>query len=100
MIGHGIMTLVFLALGVIFALGKGAFLIAGYNIMSKEEKARYDEKKMLKNMSIMMFICAACMAVGFIGALVEKQWLITTGFCLLIPCIVYFLIRINRVSRK
>ncbi len=100
MIGQGIMTLVFLALGVIFALGKGAFLIAGYNVMSKEEKARYDEKKMLKNMSIMMFICAACMAVGFIGALVEKQWLITTGFCLLIPCIVYFLIRINRVSRK
>ena len=100
MIGQGIMTLVFLALGVIFALGKGAFLIAGYNVMSKEEKARYDEKKMLKNMSIMMFICAACMAVGFIGALVEKQWLITTGFCLLISCIVYFLIRINRVSRK
>ena len=100
MIGHGIMTLVFLTLGVIFALGKGAFLIAGYNVMSKEEKARYDEKKMLKNMSIMMFICAACMAVGFIGALVEKQWLITAGFCLLIPCIVYFLIRINRVSRK
>lgn len=100
MIGQGVMTFIFLVLGIVFALGKGAFLIAGYNVMSKEEKARYDDRKMLKNMSIMMFICAACMAVAFIGTLVDKQWLITIGFCLLIPCVVYFLIRINKVSRK
>lgn len=100
MIGQGIMTLVFLALGILFAFGKGAFLIAGYNVMSKEEKARYDEKKMLKYMSAMMFTCAACMAVGWIGTFVEKQWLVTLGFCLLIPCVVCFLIRMNKASRK
>lgn len=35
---------IFLALGIVFLCGKGAFLIAGYNTASKEEKAKYDEK--------------------------------------------------------
>ena len=35
-------TALFVGLGVLFSKGKGAFLIAGYNTMSKEKKARYD----------------------------------------------------------
>ena len=33
-------TALFVGLGVLFSKGKGAFLIAGYNTMSKEKKAR------------------------------------------------------------
>ena len=40
-----IALLMLLALAVLFALGKGGFLIAGWNVMSPEERARYDEKK-------------------------------------------------------
>ena len=50
--------------------GNGAFLIAGYNTMSKDEKAKYDEK-------------ALCRSVGWL--------LIGISFCmLLIPAGIYF----------
>ena len=90
----------FLALGTLFALGKGAFLIAGYNVMSREEKARYDEKKLLKNMSRMMFSLAGCMAAGLAGKLTGAEWLEAIGFLLTIPCVVFFIIRINAGLRR
>ncbi len=33
------------AMSIILLMGKGAFLIAGFNTSSKKEKARYNEKK-------------------------------------------------------
>lgn len=39
-----------LALTILFLLGKGAALIAGYNTLSPEEKARYDEPALCKFM--------------------------------------------------
>lgn len=59
----------FAALGTVFALGKGANLIAGYNTASREEKAKTDEKKLLKAMAVFMFVLAACWLVAASGAL-------------------------------
>ena len=44
LIVHLVVAGIFLVLGTVFAFGKGAFLIAGYNTASAEEKAKYDEK--------------------------------------------------------
>ncbi|NMA95582.1 MAG: DUF3784 domain-containing protein [Clostridiales bacterium] len=52
---HVIIALIFLALGVVFMMGKGAFLIAGYNTSSKETKDKYDEKALCKFMGKIMF---------------------------------------------
>ena len=35
-------------LTVVLLMGKGSFLIAGYNTSSKEEKQEYDEKKLCR----------------------------------------------------
>ncbi|MCG4580459.1 DUF3784 domain-containing protein [Clostridium cochlearium] len=35
-------------------LGKGSFLIAGYNTSSKEEKEQYNEKKLCRAMGVML----------------------------------------------
>ncbi len=43
-------TALFVGLGVLFSKGKGAFLIAGYNTMSKEKKARYDKNALCRFM--------------------------------------------------
>ena len=43
-----VIAALFVVLGIIFALGKGANLIAGYNTASYEEKSKTDEKKLLK----------------------------------------------------
>ena len=53
-----VITALFVVLGIIFASGKGANLIAGYNTASREEKAQTNEKKLLKAMSVLMFVLA------------------------------------------
>ena len=39
-----ITIIIFIALGVLFANGKGANLVAGFNTMSKEDKEKVDTK--------------------------------------------------------
>lgn len=56
-------------LAVVFFMGKGTFLIAGYNTASQEEKAKYDEKKLGKVMGTGMiaiaFILVICGILNF-----------------------------------
>lgn len=59
----------FLALGIVFSRGKGTSLIAGYNTASPEEKAKYDEKKLCKAMSRLMFVLTLCWLVIAASAL-------------------------------
>ena len=100
MVTQAIITLMLIGFGILFALGKGAFLIAGYNTMSAEERAKYDEKKLMKNMSLMMFSCAACTGVGLIGSIIKQPGLVNLGFILMVPCVLYFIIRVNTKSRR
>ena len=95
-----IAALLFLVLGIVFACGKGTFLIAGYNTLPEEKKARYDTQKILKSMSRMMFSCVGCMAVGVLGSIVDAPWLVVLGIVLTVLGIVFFLIRINRESKR
>ena len=100
MIGLGIAVLLFLALGVLFALGKGGFLIAGWNVMSPEEKARCDEKAVFRNMSALMFCVAGCLALMLLGEALKLAWLPLLGQLALIPIVIVFVIRINRSEKK
>lgn len=45
--------------------GKGSFLIAGYNTASKEEKERYDEKKLCRVMGLCMLPLSLLMIAMF-----------------------------------
>ena len=95
-----IAALLFLVLGIVFACGKGTFLIAGYNTLPEEKKARYDARKILRDMSRMMFSCVGCVAVGILGSIADAPWLVVLGIVLMAPVIVFFLIRINRESKR
>ena len=95
-----IAALLFLILGIVFACGKGTFLIAGYNTLPEEKKARYDARTILRDMSRMMFSCVGCMAVGILGSIVDAPWLVVLGVVLTVLVIVFFLIRINRESKR
>lgn len=50
-------ALLLLGLAIPLWMGKGAWLIAGYNTASKTEKAKYDEKKLCRVMAIVLMIC-------------------------------------------
>ncbi|WP_050635259.1 DUF3784 domain-containing protein [Candidatus Stoquefichus sp. SB1] len=55
----------FAVMSILFLLGKGSFLIAGYNSASASEKAKYNEKKLCRVMGIGMgFIALGMLAVA------------------------------------
>lgn len=61
-----VMAIMFLGFGLLFAImkEKGSILISGYNFKSKEERKKYDEKRMSKDMRNFFFICSGIFCIG------------------------------------
>ena len=53
-----IVFVIFAVLSIILLSGHGSWLISGYNTASKEEKAKYNEKKLCRTMGVGMSIIA------------------------------------------
>ena len=98
MVPLGLMIL-FLILSLILLQGKGAFLIAGYNTMPAEEKAKYDEVALCKATGKMMLCITFSMAFIFIGGYLQKNWLSISGIGLMIATIVIALVHMNTGNR-
>ena len=94
-----IITALFVVLGIIFASGKGANLIAGYNTASQEEKAKIDEKKLLKAMSVFMFVLAGCFLVSALSQVFNVKSLIWIGQALFVAVLVIGLVYMNTGDR-
>ncbi len=94
-----VITALFAALGILFASGKGADLIAGYNTASREEKERTDEKKLLKAMSVFMFVLAGCFLVSALSQVLHVKSLIWIGQTLFIAALIIGLIYMNTGDR-
>ena len=93
LIFHGIIISLFIVLGIIFSCGKGAFLIAGYNTASKEEKSRMNEKLICKYMGKVMFMVAGCQLIIALGTILEILPLVIIGavliFVLAVGAVIY-----------
>ena len=62
--------------------GRGAFLIAGYNTMSKDKKAQYDERKLCRMVGCSLSIIALIMIVATLYSFEMPtfiSWLIPWG---------------------
>lgn len=77
-----VLAMVFLVMAVFLLLGKGSWLIAGYNTASREERAKYSEKKLCRVTGLVCALCAVLMCVlawlGYrveTGAMTEQQML-------------------------
>ncbi len=97
---HGILILLFLVLGVLFAKGKGQKLIAGYNTMSEREREKIDETKLMRIMRNGMFVFAGCMALALIGTLTGVRSLIEAGTVLLIITAVVMVVLANTKAKR
>jgi len=67
-----------IAMGIVLLTGRGAFLVAGYNTASKAEKAKYDEKKLCRNVGkivlpagVLTIALGVVIAIGMQEARVE-----------------------------
>lgn len=97
---HLLVTALFLVPGVVFSLGKGTSLIAGYNTASPEEKAKYDEKKLCKAMSRLMFVLAFCWLVVALSALCRTMWLLWLGLGLFVAAAIGGCMYVDRKCRR
>ncbi len=94
-----ILTALFAALGILFALGKGADLIAGYNTASREKKAKTDEKMLLKAMSVFMFVLAGCALVSALSQALHIRALLWIGQALFAVALIAGLVYLNTGDR-
>lgn len=51
----------------LFLMGKGSFLIAGYNTSSPQQKAMYDEKKLCRVMGVGMSVITLSLLMGMLN---------------------------------
>ena len=58
-----LLGLLFLALSIFLFMGKGAWLIAGYNTLPEEEKQKYNEKKLCKTTGLICLVVAILLGV-------------------------------------
>lgn len=93
-----IMIVVFSLCGIIFAFGKGGFLIAGYNTASKEEKDKYNKKRLTRCMSIFCFSNAIVMAV--MGYIDTDKFAISVGLPIILLLIVLLIVCVNKFCKN
>ncbi|MEG0360301.1 MAG: DUF3784 domain-containing protein [Longicatena sp.] len=85
-----ILVVVLLIMSIILCMGKGGFLIAGYNTASKEEKAKYDEKKLSRVFGVgmllvtLLLIVMACFPMmDYVGFVIGAVLLIAIGMVII-----------------
>lgn len=91
--------MLFIILGVIFSLGKGTFLISGYNMLSKEEKSKYNEKALCEFMSKSMFVIAFSVFLWGISSLIRQHILFVIGLILFLGTVIFILVYSNTKNR-
>lgn len=89
----------FIVLGIIFSSGKGSFLIAGYNMLPKEEKNQYDSIALCKFMGKMMFALSFSMIFWVLSEALDLKWLFFVGLILFLSIIMGMLIYANTGNR-
>ncbi|UTH14174.1 DUF3784 domain-containing protein [Macrococcus equipercicus] len=69
-----IILLFLIPLAVMFSMGKGAMLIAGYNTMSKDQQNQYDEKKLCQGMGKFLFVVSAEIIALYLVINFGREW--------------------------
>ncbi len=64
----GAVVLLLVGTGVLFWFGKGAWLIAGYNMLPRKRRARIDRRKLCRTMACFLFYCAAVVMIDRLAA--------------------------------
>ncbi len=95
-----VVIVLFAALSVILLMGKGAWLLAGYNTASEKEKREYDEKKLCRVMGGgMALITVLLMIMERFEDVLPAASAHIFGIVVLLDCIVMCVLG-NTICRK
>ena len=78
-----IVFVVFAVLSIILLSGHGSWFISGYNMASKEEKEKYDEKKLCRTTGIGMSIIAILILILNYSRLCRESGRKPHNYCIL-----------------
>ena len=95
-----IVGLLLAALGLFMLLsGRGSFLIAGFNTMSKEEKEKYDSNALCKFVGKIILPIGIAILSVFIGGLLDSAWF-AIGFVVLTIGVVIFAVVYSNTGNR
>ena len=81
-----------------FFIGKGSFLIAGYNTADKKEKEKYDEKKL--NLCFACFSFGMAAVIGACGYMDTEAFAVQVGLPAIIALVIFVFIATNTFCKK
>lgn len=91
--------LLFIVMGVFLLMGKGAWMIAGYNTMPKREKEKWDEKALCRFMGKSMFYFAFCMVLMVADKYFSGYHLTAYGSFMIFAGVIFMVIYANTGGR-
>ena len=86
----------FIALGIVHCTGRGAILIAGYNTMSPDEKAGWNQKQLCAATGKLMF--ATSLYLLFIGLVIylDVFWPLYVSIPIVFAAVIAWVVYINK----
>lgn len=92
--------IIFAVLSIVLISGHGSWFISGYNIASKEEKAKYNEKKLCRTMGIGMSVIAILLLIMGLLESVLPAFFVYISLGIILVDVVVILILGNTICRK
>jgi hypothetical protein len=94
-----VIVIPFLIFAITFSRGKGASLLTGYNTISDEEKAQYDEVALCKFMGKIMYGICFNIVLFALSEMIENELLAIIGFILFATLLIFAFVYTNTGDR-
>ena len=95
-----IVFVIFAVLSIVLLSGHGSWVISGYNTASKEEKEKYDEKKLCRTMGIGMSIISILILIMGLFDSVLPAFFVYIAVGIIVVDVVVIIILGNTLCRK
>ena len=95
-----IVLVIFAVLSIVLLSGHGSWVISGYNTASKEEKEKYDEKKLCRTMGIGMSIISILILIMGLFESVLPAFFVYIAVGIIVVDVVVIIILGNTLCRK
>ena len=95
-----IVFVIFAVLSIVLLSGHGSWVISGYNTASKEEKEKYDEKKLCRTMGIGMSIISILILIMGLFERILPAFFVYIAVGIIVVDVVVIIILGNTLCRK
>ena len=95
-----IVFVIFVVLSIVLLSGHGSWVISGYNTASKEEKEKYDEKKLCRTMGVGMSVIAVLILIMGLFENVLPAFFVYIALGIILVDVVVIIILGNTLCRK